>query len=242
MFLLSTDIDGTIYDGPESAELFATFWSGNPEAVLVYNTGRSVDDTRQLIDSTGLPLPKFITGGVGTEIYDCESDEHLSDWQTELSDGWDFETVDRLVKDHAEDLERQPDECQNNFKCSWFWHEKSGPEIEHLTDKIHEAGIRAQVVYSSSRDLDVIPTLANKGNAITWLSARLEISLENVIVAGDSGNDSSMFQLEGARGIIPANAESALRAAPKKVHIFESPGFCTVGVIEGINHFMTSKI
>ncbi|MDF1754760.1 MAG: HAD-IIB family hydrolase [Verrucomicrobiales bacterium] len=241
MLLFSTDIDGTIYDGPESAEAFAEFWLSKPEAVLVYNTGRSVDDTRQLIDSTPLPLPRFITGGVGTEIFDCQTGERLSAWKTELSSGWDFAKIDSLVGRYADDIERQPEECQNDFKCSWFWNNRSQEDIAALAARLIEAGFNAQVVYSSSRDLDVIPSVANKGNAITWLAARLGIPLEEIVVAGDSGNDSSMFQLEGARGIIPANAEDALRHAPKKTLIFESTGRCSAGIIEGINYFTTTK-
>lgn len=242
MYLFSTDIDGTIYDGPESAEMFAEYWIGTTETVLVYNTGRSIDDTLQLINSTALPTPRYITGGVGTEIFDCDTSERLDDWKIVLSSGWDFATVDRLVTGHDEDIRRQPDECQNEFKCSWYWEERSTEDIDHLTGKIRSEGINAQIVYSSSRDLDVIPTLANKGNAVTWLSERLGIQLSHVIVAGDSGNDSSMFQLEGARGIIPANAESSLRTAPRKTLTYESPGFCAAGVIEGLNHFMPTKI
>ena len=50
-----------------------------------------------------------------------------------------------------------------------------------------------------------------------------------------------MFQLKGARGIIPANAEPALRVTPKETMVFESPGYCAVGIIEGINHFLNTN-
>lgn len=50
MLLFSTDIDGTIFDGPETAEIFAAFWKNLqklPERpLLVYNTGRLLSDVR----------------------------------------------------------------------------------------------------------------------------------------------------------------------------------------------------
>lgn len=244
MFLFSTDIDGTIYDGPESAQRFADFWdslreTGSPP-LLCYNTGRSLADTRNLISSTGLPDPDYIIAGVGTEMFDFVQNAMIPEWHEQLADHWNFELVRKTVEESGVEIEMQPPECQNEFKCSWFFYDKSEGEITSLGEAIREKGIRAQLIYSSKRDLDILPRMANKGNAIRWLAGRLGVAPSDVVVAGDSGNDSSMFGVENAFGIVVSNAESALRSAVADTHHHASKP-CADGVIEGINHRISSS-
>ncbi len=238
MFLFSTDIDGTIYDGPETAQRFADFWhnlKGGPEMpLLVYNSGRSVDDVRQLISSTELPDPDFIIGGVGTEVFDCSASCRMDEWGDDLEDSWDFSEVERIVWERAEGIERQPERCQNPYKSSWYWNGKSQEDLDLISRALEAEGLQAQIVYSSDRDLDILPTRANKGNAVAWLANRLGVLQDRIIVAGDSGNDSSMFSVEGGRGIVVANAEKALFNATARFNPHHSNLPCADGVIEGL--------
>jgi len=243
MRLFSTDIDGTIYDGPDSARKFHVYWEelrGGPRPpLLAYNTGRSLDDTRSLVSATGLPAPDYIIGGVGTEIYDSERGARMEAWDRELSGHWNFDTVERIVRQNAGGVEMQPEECQNPFKCSWFWFDKDREHIDSLSRDLRSAGIDAQVVYSSDRDLDILPARANKGNAVEWLSGWCDIPPEEIVVAGDSGNDASMFQVEGVTGILVLNAEPALPEAIGDAHVFRATLPCADGVIEGLRQLAT---
>src|SRR6056297_3226026 len=159
MFLFSTDIDGTIYDGDEMAGRFADFWyqlKNGPEApVLVYNSGRSVEDVRQLISSTVLPDPDYVIGGVGTEVFDFSSSNRMDDWGDALNESWDFGQVERIVRENADGIERQPERCQNPYKCSWYWDQKSQEDLDRIAQALEEQGLHTQIVYSSCRDLDI---------------------------------------------------------------------------------------
>lgn len=244
MLLFSTDIDGTIYDGPDSARTFSDFWNGlrsRPSPpLLAYNTGRSIDDTLKLISETHLPSPDYLIGGVGTEILHPETGQLLEDWTATLRSGWDVAKVESLVADEAEEIEQQPEECQNPFKSSWFWHGKTRQDIDRLQGRLDREGLEAQVVYSSARDLDVLPLKANKGNAIAWLAESLGVDLDRVAVAGDSGNDASMFLVDDVYGIIVSNAESSLPASVSGARIFHSARPCVEGVIEGLTRLLVS--
>src|SRR6056297_1909701 len=127
MLLFSTDIDGTIFDGPETAETFAAFWKDlrqMPEGpLLVYNTGRLLSDVSSLIEETPLPAPDYIISGVGTEIFDYDAATPVREWNEALSGHWDFNAVHDLVFSQVDEIEPQPDECQNPFKCSWFYYD-----------------------------------------------------------------------------------------------------------------------
>jgi len=244
MFLFSTDIDGTVYDGPESAAAFSQFWKAlaselDAPPVLAYNTGRSIADTRELVRTTPLPEPDWLITGVGTEIYDVKGRTLMEHWIEHLSPDWHFDTVWQIVEDSTP-AQPQPDECQSQFKCSWYWNDTAPEEIDALERRIRDAGMDAQAVYSSNRDLDLLPARANKGNAVAFLAAELGVPIGQVVVAGDSGNDASMYEVEGIRGVVVANAEAALRAAVAELPVYFAESPCIAGVIEGIGHYRAS--
>jgi hydroxymethylpyrimidine pyrophosphatase-like HAD family hydrolase len=90
------------------------------------------------------------------------------------------------------------------------------------------------VVYSSSRDLDILPKYANKGNALEWLLKHLQISGFETLVAGDSGNDSAMFLIPGVRGIVVENAQPELVEATLGLPCYRAQSICADGVLEGL--------
>ncbi|MEM7699593.1 MAG: HAD-IIB family hydrolase [Verrucomicrobiota bacterium] len=249
MFIFSTDIDGTIYDSLETATHFAEFWEAlttgsEQEGKLIFNTGRSIGDTLGLLSEVPLPQPDFIIGGVGTEIYSCEQSEKIDDWESYLvGDGWEADGVSSLVERLIPDIEAQPPECNTNVKRSWFWNDRDLADIAQLEKSLSDEGIVAQVVYSSQRDLDILPRRANKGNALHWLCDRLDFGHAKIIVAGDSGNDLSMFGHADVHGIVVANASAELQAIDfKTTGHFLAQAPCAYGVVEGLRHFLTPSI
>ncbi|MCB1063694.1 MAG: HAD-IIB family hydrolase [Verrucomicrobiae bacterium] len=241
MRLFSTDIDGTIFNGPESAEIFAEFWnflSERPESpLLVYNTGRGLVDALQLIDSTELPVPDFLISGVGTEIYRPGDGQKLEAWSDRLGHEWSVDVVQEVMS-RSQQARPQPPECQGAHKSSWFWIDADPEEIQETVARIESRGIRVQAVYSSNRDLDLLPLRANKGNAVAWLMEHLGLSGGDVVVAGDSGNDASMYQVPGVRGVLVANAELALVDAVSHLGHFRATKVCAAGVREGLEHHL----
>ncbi len=83
----------------------------------------------------------------------------------------------------------------------------------------------------------MLPRRADKGNALAWLCRRLEIPLAQVLVAGDTGNDSSMFLLPDVKGIVVENAQPELFEAVVKLPVFVSTKIMADGVLEGLKHF-----
>jgi len=79
----------------------------------------------------------------------------------------------------------------------------------------HFAG-RAEVVTSKPYFLEVLPLGADKGSALTRLSASLGIPMEKVMAIGDAMNDMSMVNAAGW-GCAPANALPAIRRAARVV-------------------------
>lgn len=232
--LFCSDLDGTLLGRPEAASRFRQLWDslGDDRPVLLYSTGRLVEDGRRVVGEGGLPEPDYFTGGVGTTIHDA--DGVMNGFSEVLDEGWDRAAAVEVVRSFP-GIDEQPPEQQHEWKSSWFWHDAGEEDLDRLRRALSEAGVSAQVIYSSARDLDVLPQAANKGNALQWLCRQLGVSLDQVVVAGDTGNDASMFQVPGVRGIMPGNAEPELREAAAGA--YAAGGECAAGVIEGLIHY-----
>ena len=93
-------------------------------------------------------------------------------------------------------------------------------------------------MYSSNRDLDFLPRTATKGGALIWLCEHLDLPTSSVVVAGDTGNDSSMFLVPDVRGILVQNAHpELLEAALGHDNVYQARDIIADGVIEGLCHF-----
>ena len=154
-----------------------------------------------------------------------------------LEDGWDLARVEEIVRECMPEAVRQPERFQSPYKSSWYAH-CDERELDVLEDHLNEGGLSTNVVYSSGRDLDVLPKFADKGNAMSWLLKSLDIPREKCLVAGDTGNDNAMFLKRGVRGIVVGNAQPELleRMIGLK-EIYRAQGACADGVLEGLQHF-----
>lgn len=236
--LFSTDLDGTILGNPESSRRFTHAWTSLTRGLrplLVYNTGRSVANTRTLVAARHLPEPDYIIGGLGTELHDSlysQADNHYP----VSADTWNLERVDRIVSEFP-GTKRQPSEFHHATKSSWLWIRARGEEIRELERRLQCAGIEAHVSYSCRYFLDVVPAWAGKGNALARLGRRLQVAPQNILVAGDTANDLSMFLLPGVKRIAVRNALPELLGEIARLEIFIADSPMADGVLEGLLHF-----
>lgn len=237
--IFSSDLDGTLIGNPESMERFKEAWESLTRdrcPLLVYNSGRSVKDTLSFTEARRLPKADYIIGGVGTEFHDARNPGEVKEFVAQFGEGWDLPTVERIVA-AIPGVVRQPPEFLHPYKSSWFLERAGTEQINEIRNRLLAAGLQVTVVYSSLRHLDVLPGRANKGNALAWLCRRLSVPLEQGLVAGDTGNDSSMFLLPEINGIVVENAQPELFEAVVKLPVFVATKIMADGVLEGLKHF-----
>ena len=237
--LFSTDLDGTLLGNPESAKRFRIAWKGLTEEqapLLCYNSGRTIQDALSLIKSCNLVEPDYLIGGVGTHIYDFHQKKELEAFYESFGQGWDLAKIESILKEFP-GVSRQPPEYLHPYKSSWYLLQARTETIDQLREQLSEAGLDVNLIYSSMRDLDVLPAHANKGNALKWLCEYLDVPLKHVLVAGDSGNDSSMFHLPEVKGIVVENAMPELYEATVTLPVFCASQVMADGVLEGLKHF-----
>lgn len=239
--LFVSDLDGTLlpFDGDQpTVDRFTTWWNALPPSerpLLAYSSGRLYHDVLEVVPQVHLPAPDFIIGGVGTSIVDGVG-RPLVGYRERFRDGWDRSLVHDVMIG-IPGLQPQPARYQSPFKSSWFLHDADEPVIARIRVALAEVELRVRVIYSSRRDLDVLPEEADKGRAVTWLADHLHLSPEHVVVAGDTENDLAMFQVAGVRGIVVANATPGLLAGVRGLGVYRAKHVASDGVIEGLASF-----
>lgn len=238
--LISSDLDGTLAGDAPATRMFCETWDALDKVrrpLLVYNSGRLAEDILDFVAATGLPQPDYVIGGVGTMLVAPTGTASLDRFHERLSEGWSLDAVEEILGAYDR-TERQPDIYQHAFKSSWYLRDADAGMLADIEKRLQRAGVAFTMVYSSSRDLDILPLRADKGQALTWLGEELGIGPDEMLVAGDTGNDRSMFDLPDVRGIVVGNALPELRAIGEgNPRVFNARRTHAAGVLEGLVHW-----
>ena len=108
--------------------------------------------------------------------------------------------------------------------------------MARIKELLEKAGLRASVIHSHRRYLDVLPLKASKGTAVDYVRRGAGLSENMVFVAGDSGNDIEMLQAI-PQSIIVANHSDGLATLPALSHSYIASETHAAGIIEGVLHF-----
>jgi len=233
--MLCTDLDGTfIGDDDSMYELLRLI--EDKGISLVFSTGRHLTSVLAFIDDKRIRKPDACILQVGTEVYLLSKGELVLDnnWSKIISQDWEREKVVRLLAD-VEQLVRQDEEWQTEFKASYFLRENQTEVLQEINRRVQEAELKAHIIYSSDQFLDFLPPLSGKAEAVRYVADRFGLRAENVIVCGDTGNDLDMFKA-GFKGIIVGNAHAELKSFDGE-NAYHAIGEYSAGIIEGLMHF-----
>jgi sucrose phosphatase-like protein len=230
--LLVSDLDDTLLGDDEALAEFAEWYEDESSWLqLAYASGRFVETMAASVRETELPEPAALIGGVGTEICRYPGGEPIEDWPKVDGSDWNPARIRRALEslDH---LHMQPEASQSRFKVSYLFEDASDGDLQVVRHHLRQSGLKANLIYSSHHDLDVVPEGVDKGTAARHLADVLGVPRERVLVAGNSANDAAMF-LAPFRGIVVGNAHRELKAFESD-EVYVSTQTYARGVRDGI--------
>lgn len=198
-------------------------------------TGRSLDSARKLIRKHNIPAPDFLLTSVGSEIFYGPNMIRDESWNNHIDYRWDRDKVIDLLADFP-GLKLQAASKQHDYKVSYFIDMKKAPPIRDLKRHLRSHDLHVNPVLSYQYFLDVLPLRASKGAALRYVAEKWGIPIENILVAGDSGNDEDMLSGD-TLGLVIGNHSEELEKLRGREQIFFADGEYAWGVLEGMHHY-----
>lgn len=229
--LLATDLDGTFLAGDSEDRLrLYQLVARHPDIQLVFVTGRGLESVLPLLSDPTLPNPSYIICDVGATVVDGVNRQPLHPLQASIDRRW---PGDQAIAAALEPFGLQRQNVPQERRCSYFCGETA------ITSALSAAveSLGCDLLYSADLYLDVLPKGVNKGSTLSALIDHLGIDPEQVLVAGDTLNDLSMYQ-QGFKGVCVGDSEQFLLDATRgnaRVLHAEAPG-CG-GIVEAIEYF-----
>ncbi|WP_298449499.1 HAD-IIB family hydrolase [uncultured Marinobacter sp.] len=254
--ILATDMDGTLLGDKVGLTRLAAWLALNRQCLFIVATGRSLTAALSELTAWASPLPDFLITDVGSAIYRLDprgQPQLITSWHRRLSKGWRRAECERLLCRHP-GLVPQPQDTQSDYKLSFFtrntqtstlaatngfnhtrrpvaWHDETIKE--EVEQALASVGLAARVVYSHGNLLDILPESSGKAHAVDFLRERFNIDRDEIIAAGDSGNDIDLLQY-AAHGIVVANHSSELKRLQHSSSLYWAKTEYAAGVLEGL--------
>jgi len=243
---VASDVDGTLTGDRTSLDRLAARFRQRRAAgdvYLIVSTGRRLEQVIGGILEEGLPEPDAVICQVGTEIYlppFTKGSRPMEAWRARLAEQYRRDEALSFLAG-IDGLVMQPDQYNTELKTSCYLDECPKPDeaAQVVRDRVRVHADRYQVVWSSGRDLDLLPAASGKGKAIRFLVEHVGLDPDRVVVAGDTGNDASMF-LEFGKGIVVANAQPELLELAQSLgahRVYRAGQRYAAGVEEGLEHY-----
>lgn len=234
--LLICDIDNTLVGCEAALGIFRRWRSRQDSLAFGVATGRSFHSAMAVLEQQDSPRPQVMITSVGSEIHHLDENgvTYTADaaWRAAILSGWERERLRAALAGLADLVPQGPLE-QRAFKLSYFGDDAAAAQVRA---RLGQTGLRASVIHSHGRYLDVLPERASKGTAVDHVRALYGLPERAVFVAGDSGNDVEMLRAR-VQAIIVANYSDGLAGHAALQHSYVARTSHARGIIEGVGHF-----
>lgn len=236
---LFTDMDGTLLDSQKriserTRQRIMEFISKGGHFSVA--TGRSTEVSWPFIKDVGVNLPAILLNGAA--VYDFQTKKYLH--KTYLPQGCIKTVVDDVLSIYPQVCieafaEGPPDflnkDCIMDHEVLAEGHEFHYKTLSNTPSYMkillygenkelkkiakHFMGLEMaefRYTFSSPHYLEILPLLATKGEAMTWISEKLGFSLESTAAIGDFNNDIEMLECAGVSAA-PENGVPAVKEA-----------------------------
>lgn len=236
--VIITDIDNTLLGNIDLlGKLFDWLMPRKDKICFGVATGRNFKSALHILQINRVPAPDILITSVGTEIYYLHKENKFYDqsWDTHINYEWEPDKIKDILDD-LNYLKFQLD--QRKYKISYFIKNYSQEKISEIKSALDAQACSYNLIAAENWLLDILPVRASKYKAIVHFADRKNISKDDILVAGDSGNDLEMLQ-GFKNSVIVANHQKELYGL-KNVYYSKYPN--AGAIIDGLKKYGFWKI
>ncbi|MEO8822946.1 MAG: HAD-IIB family hydrolase [Ginsengibacter sp.] len=241
LFIIS-DIDGTLVDEEKTdglPELKDWINERKNKIVFCLASGRNKNIIQEAISKYDLPNPDVAICSAGSEIYYTDRFIQDNGYESHIDYQWKRNELENTLSKFP-GIHLQEEGAQWRFKLSYYVNENfDEDDLADLHKFLDDHKLRAKVLLTENRYLDILPFRASKGNAMRYLSYKWKLPLQHFITAGNSGNDIDMLKGK-AKGIVVSNYSPELEPLRKNKLIYFSKEPLSKGVLDGIKYHIST--
>ena len=232
-----TDLDQNLLGNPAALERFAeVIRDKHRDVTFGIATGRRFDSALALMKKHRIPRPDVLISSLGTRIHYGTNLTEDDWWADHIDHHWNPQRVRRVLAE-VPGLEVQPKTQQSALKLSYFYDPEKAPSPEEIVTLIRQRELTANVFCSFGQFLDIVPSRASKGQALRYVSQRLDIPLEQMLVAGGSGADEDMMLGNTLAVVVGNRHHEELSQLEDQENIYFADQPHALGILQAIDHY-----
>ncbi|ABK46001.1 sucrose-phosphate synthase [Magnetococcus marinus MC-1] len=232
-----TDLDQNLLGDDTSLSAFVALMRQYRKQVSFgIATGRNLESALSVMRKHKIPQPDVIMANLGTEVYYAPDLLLDSAWKKHINHLWFRHEIVEILS-QVPGLSMQPKGSQSPFKISYYMDPNVAPDLQEINRILHQQEQTVNVIFSRGQFLDILPHRASKGYALRWVSAQLDIPLENMLVAGGSGADEDMMRGNTQAVVVGNRHDEELSTLAEVDKIYFAQQSYAAGIIEAIDHY-----
>jgi len=232
-----TDLDQNLLGNQPALLHFSEVVQKNRKCVTFgVATSRRLDAALAVIKKNAIPYPDVLISSLGTRIHYGQALIEDDYWIDHIDHDWNPNRVRRVLS-NVSGLILQPKTEQSKFKVSYHYDQKKAPSFDEIVTLIRQHEITANVLCSFGQLIDIIPSRASKGQSLRYVAQRLDIPLEQILVAGGSGADEDMMRGNTLAVVVGNRHHEELShlADLERIYFADQPH--AAGILEAIEHY-----
>jgi sucrose-phosphate synthase len=235
--MIITDLDQNLTGDTDSLLRFVELMRTNRSKVIFgIATGRRLDSALALMKKYNIPAPDVLISSLGTRIHYGQDLIEDNLWADHIDHDWPPRRI-KQVLGTMRGLRLQDKQEQTISKISYYYDAEEAPPLEEIQTLLLQLEITANVNLSFGQFLDILPSRASKGQALRYLAQRLDIVLDQILVAGGSGADEDMMRGNTLAVVVENRHHEELSLLPEVDRIYFAQGRFAQGILEAIDHY-----
>ena len=232
-----TDLDQNLIGNLSALQRFVDVIRENRRCVSFgIATGRRFDSALMLMKKYSIPRPDILISSLGTQIHYGQTLTEDNYWTDHINHSWSLPQVRRALSD-IPGLKLQPKTEQSPFKLSYYYDQQKAPALDDIISLLRQKELTVNVISSFGQFVDVVPSRASKGQALRYVSQRLDIPLEHILAAGGSGADEDMMRGNTLAVVVGNRHNEELSQLIDQERIYFAGQPHALGILEAIEHY-----